>query len=351
MSVAHAVMGVLSEGDRYGYQLRRELEEDLGAEWRLDLGQLYRALASMAAKGWVSFRVEAGEGGPQRKVYALTAAGRRELQRWLQQELQTPARRRDDAAARVRLQSRRWLGRKGPADAPLFAVGSDDLVMDLLARRLAHDHPEMRFAARPVGSLSGLIALHERRAHVAGVHLLDVDTGEYNVPYVKHLLPGERVVLVTLARRQQGLLVAAGNPKGIRRLRDLARRGVRLVNRQAGAGTRLLLHHLLRRARIDATRICGYQRELPTHAAVAAAIATGSADVGPGVRAVAQAYGLDFLPLGEERYDLVIPRRVFESRHLRPLLALLHDAGFRREAAHFAGYDVAHMGGVVATIG
>ena len=108
-----------------------------------------------------------------------------------------------------------------------------------------------------------------------------------------------------------------------------------MVNRQAGAGTRLLLHHLLRRARIDPSRIDGYERELPTHGAVAAAIAAGTADAGPGVRAVAQAHGLDFLPLGEERYDLAIPRRVFESRQLRPLLELLHDTAFRREAAHF----------------
>jgi molybdate-binding protein/DNA-binding PadR family transcriptional regulator len=350
MSVAHTVMGVLARGDRYGYQLRRELEEDFGSEWRLDLGQLYRVLGWMARKRWVSFRTEAGDGGPPRKVYALTAAGQRELQRWLHAVPPTLARRRDDAVVRTRLHATRQ-GRKAAADTPLVAVGSDDLVMDLLARRLAHDHAEIRFAAQPVGSLSGLIALHERRAHLAGVHLLDVDSGEYNVPYVKHLLPDERVILVSLARRQQGLLIAAGNPKGIRGLRDLARRGVRVVNRQAGAGTRVLLHHLLRRARIDVSRICGYERELPTHGAVAVAIAAGSADAGPGVRAVAQAYGLDFLPLGEERYDLVIPRRIFESRQLQPLLDLLHDSGFRREAAHFAGYDVARMSRVVAMIG
>lgn len=349
MSVPHAVMGVLARGARYGYELRRGLEEELGSEWRLDFGQLYRALRTMTDKGWVSFRVEAGRGGPQRKVYRLTAAGRRELQRWLSTEARPPARRRDAAVVRQRLGVR--FGRKGTAPEPLLAVGSDDLILDLLARRLAQQHPEIRFAARAVGSLSGLIALHERHAHLAGIHLLDADSGEYNVPYVKHLLPEERVVLVNLAWREQGLLLAAGNPKGICGLRDLTRREVRMVNRQAGAGTRLLLRHLLRKARIDPTRIRGYECELATHNAVAAAIAGGTADAGPGVRAVAEAHGLEFLPLGEERYDLAIPRPVFESRQLRPLLELLHDTAFRREAAGFTGYDVARMSRVVATVG
>jgi molybdate-binding protein/DNA-binding PadR family transcriptional regulator len=350
MSVAHAVMGVLARGERYGYELRRALEEDLGAEWRLDFGQLYRALGTMAEKGWVSFRTAAGQRGPARKVYRLTAAGRREMERWFREASPGPARRRDHAGVRAHLRSR-LPGRKDTGAEPLVAVGSDDLVLDLLVRHLAEQHPEIRFAAQPVGSLSGLIALHERRAQLAGIHLLDVDTGEYNVPFVKHLLPGQRVILVNLACREQGLILAPGNPKGIRGLRDLARRGVRVVNRQAGAGTRCLLHHLLQRAHIDPNRITGYERELPTHSAVARAVATGEADAGPGVRAAAQAHGLDFLPLAEERYDLAIPRQVFESRQLRPLVELLHDARFRRAAAHFPGYDVARMSRVVATVG
>jgi putative molybdopterin biosynthesis protein len=350
MLISHAVMGVLARGACHGYQLRRGLEEEFGPEWRLDFGQLYRALGAMAGKGWVSFRVEAGQGGPARKVYELSAAGRREMERWLRDDPPAFIRRRDQGVVRAQLSST-LRGCTGAGVAPLFAVGSDDLVLDLLVHHLAQRHPEIRFAARPVGSLSGLIALHERRAHLAGIHLLDVDSGEYNVPHVKHLLPGERVVLVNLARREQGLMLAAGNPKGIRGLRHLAGRGVRLVYRQAGAGTRILFHHLLRQARIDPRRLSGYERELPTHGAVAAAIATGAADAGPGVRAVAEARGLDFLPLGEERYDLAIPRPVFESRQLRPLLELLHDANFRREAARFSGYDVARMSRVVATVG
>jgi len=349
MSVAHAVMGVLVRGERYGYELRRELEDDLGPDWRVDFGQLYRTLGQIAEKGWVSFRVAAGRAGPPRKVYALTAAGRREMARWVREARPQSTRHRDHAAVHARLGALLRL-RSRTATVPLFAVGSDDLVLDLLVHRLA-EQEGIRFSNRPVGSLSGLIALHERRAHVAGIHLLDVDSGEYNVPYVKHLLPEEHIVLVNLARREQGLMLAAGNPKSIRGLRDLTRRDVRLANRQAGAGTRLLLRHLLRKARIDPGNIAGYERELPTHNAVATAIAGGAADVGPGVRAAALVHGLEFLPLGEERYDLVIPRRIFESSALRPVLEILGDSAFRRAAAHLPGYDVTRMGRVVATIG
>jgi molybdate-binding protein/DNA-binding PadR family transcriptional regulator len=350
MTVAHAVLGVLARGEGYGYELRRRLADELGAEWGLDFGQLYRTLGTLTRNGWVDFRVEAGQGGPARKVYRLLPAGRRELQRWLRHTPPTPARRRDHRAARARLCAL-VPERNRAAAEPLVALGSDDLVLDLLARHLAQDHPQIHFAAQPVGSLSGLIALHERRAQLAGIHLLDTDTGEYNIPYVKHLLPGERVVLINLARREQGLMVAAGNPKGIRGLGDLTRRDVGIVNRQAGAGTRLLLHHQLRQARIDTRRIAGYAREVPTHGAVAAAVAAGTADAGPGVRAVALAHGLDFLPLGEERYDLVVPQAIFESPRLRPLLALLHDTSFRRAAARFPGYDVTNMSRVIATLG
>jgi putative molybdopterin biosynthesis protein len=348
MSVAHALLGALARGERYGYELRRQVEGELGPEWRLDFGQLYRALGALHRRRWVSCRLEPGRGGPARKVYRLTRAGRAELRRWLRQQRPRVARRRDGAAVRVRFAAaaRRGAG----ADEVLLAVGSDDLVLDLLAARLAASRPGVRFAAEPVGSLAGLIALHERRAHLAGIHLLDADSGEYNVAHVKHLLPEEPVVLVSLARREQGLMLAAGNPLGIRSLRHLARRGVRLVNRQAGAGTRLLLRHRLLQARIDPQSIAGYEREAATHAAVAAAIAGGAADAGPGVRAVAEAWGLEFLPFGEERYDLAIPRRVFESPVLRPLLEALHDPDLRRAAARLPGYDIGCMSRVVATI-
>ena len=341
MPVAHAVLGVLARGPRHGYDLRRALEEELGAEWRVDFGQLYRVLARLERAGWVRVQRHERATGPTRKVRAITAAGRRELERWRVEP--PPATRRREATT-----VHRRLG--GTAVGPLRVAGSDDAVLDLLVAALGAAHPELGFGTERVGSLAGLWALREGRAQLAGVHLLDVDSGEYNVPFVKHLLPEESIILLTLARREQGLLLAAGNPHRVRGVRDLTRRGVRLVNRQRGAGTRLLLHHALRAARVAPTSVPGWEREVATHAAVAAAITAGHADAGPGTRAAAAQAGLDFLPIGEERYDLAIPRAVFDAPHLRPLLDALHERAFRRAAAALPGYDVSRMGAVAARV-
>ncbi len=238
----------------------------------------------------------------------------------------------------------------GPEPNAIIAVGSDDLALNLLARLLLSQYPHLHFSVRPVGSLGGLLALQDRRADLAGMHLLDVDSGEYNVPFVRHLLPEEPVVLINLAYREQGFMLAPGNPKGIRDLRDLTRTDIRFINRQRGAGTRLLVYHLLRQRGIAPTAISGYEREAPTHDAVAAAIRAGTADVGPGIRPVAQMWGLDFIPLAQERFDLAIPRAVFESPRLHPLLDVLHQAGFRQAVAALSGYEVTRMGEVVADL-
>ncbi len=352
MAVAHALLGILARGERHGYELRAALADELGPDWRLDFGQLYRALGAMQRKGWITSHVAAGAGGPQRKLRAITPAGRRELARWVAAPASMP-RRRHLPAARAHFARSRTMGRsREETAAPLVALGSDDRLLQLLAQRLAAGHPDpgFDFSAPAVGSLAGLEALREGRAHLAGVHLRDADSGEYNVPFVKHLVPEEPVVLLTLAVREQGLLLAPGNPLRVRGVRDLIRRRVRLINRQRGAGTRLLLYQHLRRAGIDARAIAGYEREAPTHAAVAAAIAAGEADAGPGMRTAAEEHGLDFLPLAEERFDLAIPRAVFDSPRLRPLLEVLHDPGFRRAAAALPGYDLSRMGRIAARL-
>ena len=192
--------------------------------------------------------------------------------------------------------------------------------------------------------------MRERRADVAGLHLYDVDSGGWNVPFVRHLLPEEPIVVVHLARREQGLFVAPGNPLRVRGVRDLARKGVRYCNRQRDAGTRLFVFHALRRAGVDPAGIDGYGRAVNTHDAVAAAVAGGRADCGPGVRAVADAWGLDFVPLGEESFDLAIPAATFASPRLRPFLEAIHDPGFRRAGAALAGYDTARASRVVARV-
>jgi putative molybdopterin biosynthesis protein len=224
-------------------------------------------------------------------------------------------------------------------------IGSHDLTLDLLAQFLAERGSGLSSAN--VGSQGGLVALRRGEAHLAGSHLLDPETGEYNVSYVRRYLPDTPVVLVTLVGREQGLIVRRGNPKGIRTLADLYRDDVRFVNRQRGAGTRVLLDYEISKLAFKTKGIRGYDFEEYTHLAVAAAVASGAADCGLGIAAAARALDLDFEPLFRERYDLVIPREHYESALLRPLLDLLHDARFRAEVAKLPGYDVRHMGEVV----
>lgn len=223
-------------------------------------------------------------------------------------------------------------------------IGSHDLTLDLLAQFLAERGSGLSSAN--VGSQGGLVALRRGEAHLAGSHLLDPETGEYNVRYVRRYLPETPVMLVTLVGREQGLIVRRGNPKGIRTLADLYRDDVRFVNRQRGAGTRVLLDYEIGKLAFKTEGIRGYDFEEYTHLAVAAAVASGAADCGLGIAAAARALDLDFEPLFKERYDLVIPREHYESALLRPLLDLLHDARFRAEVAKLPGYDVRHMGEV-----
>lgn len=224
-------------------------------------------------------------------------------------------------------------------------IGSHDLTLDLLAQFLAERGNGLSSAN--VGSQGGLVALRRGEAHLAGSHLLDPETGEYNVRDVRRYLPDTPVQLVTLVGREQGLMVPRGNPKGIHTLADLYREDVRFVNRQRGAGTRVLLDYEISKLAFKTRGINGYDFEEYTHLAVAAAVASGAADCGLGIAAAARALNLDFVPLFKERYDLVIPREYYESALLRPLLDVLQDSRFRAEVAKLPGYDVRHMGEVL----
>jgi len=229
----------------------------------------------------------------------------------------------------------------------IVVIGSHDLALDVLANRLHAGHPGLTLSSSNVGSLGGLMALKRGEAHLAGSHLLDEDTGEYNVPYVRRLLTDVEVVIVNLVFREQGLMVPKGNPKGIRGLEDLLRPDVSFVNRQRGAGTRVLLDFKLRQMGLDPDGIKGYDRTEFTHLAVAAAVSSGTADVGLGIMAAARALNLDFVPLLKEEYDLVILRVYYESSLLEPLLSILHQPSFQREVEGLGGYDVLKMGQVV----
>jgi len=226
----------------------------------------------------------------------------------------------------------------------LVAIGSHDLALDLLAQFLAERYEGLRLVSANVGSLGGLTALRRGEAHLAGTHLLDPATGEYNTAYVRRYLPGQPVVLVTLAGREQGWMVPRGNPKRLSGWADAARPDVTLVNRQRGAGTRVLLDYELGRLNIDPAAVRGYEREEYTHLAVAAAVASGAADAGLGIQAAARALRLDFVPLAHEPYELAIPQPVYDSERLRPLLDLLAGDAFRAAVAAMPGYDTAIMG-------
>jgi putative molybdopterin biosynthesis protein len=233
-------------------------------------------------------------------------------------------------------------------DRTILILGSHDLTIDLLAQFLAHRGA--RLSSANLGSLGGLIALRRGEAHLAGSHLLDIESGEYNLAYIKEYIPDIPVVVVALVARQQGLIVAQGNPKGIKGLQDLVRQGITFINRQRGAGTRLLLDYHLQQANIQTDAIAGYHREEYTHLAVAAAIASQRADCALGIRAAAAALKLDFIPLFDERYDLVIPSEHYHSPKLTPLLELLTDPEFRAAVDALPGYDTSPMGKVIAEL-
>lgn len=227
----------------------------------------------------------------------------------------------------------------------LFAIGSHDMTLDILAQSLAERG--RRLVSANVGSQGGLVALRRHEAHLAGSHLLDPLTGEYNLAAVREYLAGIPVRLVTWAHREQGLLVTRGNPKGISSLADLSRPDVRFINRQRGAGTRVLLDFELQKLGVPPQAIQGYDQEEFTHLAVAAAVFSGKADCGLAVTAAARALDLDFVPLFHERYDLVIPAEFWEGPLLQPVFDLMQTAAFRQAVAALPGYDVEAMGSEV----
>lgn len=232
-------------------------------------------------------------------------------------------------------------------DNTTVIIGSHDVSIDILANYLREKFPERSLSSAHVGSLGGLLALRRGEAHLAGIHLLDEDTGEYNISYVKKLLPGVPIVLMNLLYRQQGFIVSKGNPLGIRNFTDLTKPDTRFVNRQKGAGTRLLLDYYLRKEGIEPEQVEGFEREEYTHMAVAAAVAGGSADVGLGILAAANALNLDFIPVTEERYDLVIPETHFNSPYITSLVEVMCDPAFKVSVENLGGYSMRDTGDMI----
>jgi putative molybdopterin biosynthesis protein len=234
-------------------------------------------------------------------------------------------------------------------DNSVVVLGCDPSLA-LLGQHVQRRFPAYRVLWRHAGSLAALRALRRGEAHVAGTHLWDPETGESNLPAVRRELAGMPVLVVALSQWQQGLLVAAGNPKQIRTVADLARVDVSIVNREPGSGSRALLDHQLDAADIPLESVTGYERLRRSHAEVAEAVRHGLADAGPGILATARAYELDFIPLQQERYDLVVPANLAETAPVAALLDTVTAGNYRRELDVLGGYDSAIAGALIATI-
>lgn len=231
-----------------------------------------------------------------------------------------------------------------PKQKTVIALGSHDLALELLAEHMRENTAVPDLIALPIGSLDGLIALRQGSCQFSGCHLLDPASGEYNASYVRHLFPGEAMTILTLAHRQQGLLLPSGNPQQIRSLADLARPNTRFVNRKRGTGTRLWLDQTMKQLDIPSEQVTGYDQVVDTHLQAAQTVAEGKADTAVALLAAAQQFELDFVPLFEERYDLVLPTRLCDDPLLEPLLDYLQTAVFRQKIASLDGYDSTQTG-------
>ena len=343
--------GNLSPGDRL------PSVRGMAARWQCTPGTVQRAYRELSRQGLVKSRP--GQGTRVAKETSLLqekqdAALRRaalvhQAEAFLLEVLaagHTP----DEAEQAVRLALDRWRTlRRQPETPPqqvLRFVGSHDLAVSLIAARFAEVSADHALRVTFAGSLGGLIALARGEADLAGSHLWDEETGTYNEPFVRRLLPGRRTALLTLAHRRLGLITLPGNPVGVVGLEDLVQPDLRFINRQPGAGTRVWLDARLRRLGIPAEQILGYEEEALTHSAVAGAVAENRADVGLGVEAAALAYSLNFIPLRMERYDLIIPASVWGTAAIRALAQWLTTHEAMAAIANLGGYDTGETGRV-----
>jgi len=349
--IAEAVRRQISQGDlKPGDRLPSV--RAMMTRWNCTIGTVQHAYQELAAQGLVTSR--AGQG--TRVVGKLTEMNGTPLRRAalihraeaFLLEVLTAGHSPAEVEDAIRQALDRWRSVAQQPTAPsgktLRFTGSHDLAVTWLATHFAEIVPDYTLELSFTGSLGGLIALVEGKADLAGCHLWDEETDEYNTPFVQRLLPGRRVALVTLAHRRMGLIVPPGNPFSLKTLDDLARFKLRFVNRQPGSGTRVWLNAQLRRLGVDTHAIQGYTLEKLTHTDVARAIAEGQADVGLGLEGATQPYGLGFIPLMQERYDLVIPAEVVELPPVQALLTWLGQPQAQAAFAPYTGYETSPTG-------
>jgi len=233
----------------------------------------------------------------------------------------------------------------------IVVIGSHDITIDILADEARRGGRNIRVSSGNVGSLGGLMAIRKGICHIAGSHLLDTETGEYNVSYIRRYIKGVRVSLFHLALRDQGLIIQKNNLKGIKGIMDLTRDNIRFVNRQAGSGTRILLDYNLARSGIKPEAVKGYENEEFTHMSVAVDVLSGAADCGMAIYAAAKALDLDFIPMDREQYDLVIPTAFLDDPNIHAVLETIRSQEFRKRVSALGGYDPSESGKLVMEIG
>jgi len=341
-AVRQAILsGELRPGDRL------PSVRQMTARWGCTLGTVQRAYQELAHQGLVTSR--AGQG--TRVVESLPARGETPLRRAtlihraeaFLLEVLTAGYSPAEVEQAVRQALDRWRAVAHKPEPPpvggLRFAGSHDLVLAWLASHFEEIVPGYTLQLTFSGSLGGLIALAEGQADLAGCHLWDAETDTYNLPFVRRLLPGVRLALIALAHRRLGLILPPGNPAGLTSLADLAQPGLRFANRQPGSGTRVWLDARLRKLGLQAETIAGYQDVFMTHSEVARAVAEDRAQAGLGLEAAARSYGLDFILLSRERYDLVIPAASLEAPAIAGLLEWLRSPDSKDVFRSFGGYD------------
>jgi len=236
------------------------------------------------------------------------------------------------------------LRNKSEIENTIVIIGSHDPLIDIITDISKKNYDNLAISSAHVGSMGGIMAIKRNEAHIAGIHLLDEVTGEYNKSYIKKYIPDRKIALVNCVNRIQGIMVAPGNPLSITGLEDLSRPDMRYVNRQKGSGTRILLDYLLKQKNIDSGKIYGYSREEFTHMSVAVQIASGSADCGMGILSAAKAFGLNFIPICHETYDFIIPIEFINTNLIQSFIEILKSDNFRAQIDKLGGYELMNPG-------